>query len=153
MTRRTLLRLLLLGGGCWILWTLRTHPPRRAAEMTFASRKDQSVRTDVASRPVPQLTVTPLVGMAGQHATAQVTGLSTPANPEWRWARLVVESPDGSTPIDSLWPVPSSPQTRTWTLRGEGLTIISLALYTHNTEDVAWRTEYLLDTHEPNSLP
>lgn len=148
MTRRTLLGSLLtlpvLVLGCWSL-----RPPRPQAEEDVALRRAAAA----PRRPDPVLRVTPRVGMAGQQATAQVTGLTTPANAEWRWARLVVESPDGSTPIDSLWGVPSSPQTRTWTLRGEGLTIISLTLYAHTPEDAAWRTEYLLDTHTPNSLP
>lgn len=147
MTRRTLLGSLLtlpvLALGCWSL-----RPPRPHAA-------GESVLRPVAAsrRPDPLLRVTPLVGQVGQVATAQVTGLSDPANPEWRWARLVVESPDGSTPIDSLWGVPNRPQTRTWTLRGEGLTIVSLVLYTHDTRTVAWRTEYLLDTHSPDALP
>ena len=96
----------------------------------------------------PRLQVTPLVGASGQTATATITGLRTPANPAWRWARLTVEAPDGSLPVDSLWAVPTVPVTRTWRLTGDGAAVITLCLFTHDTASPDWCTEYLLDTHE-----
>jgi hypothetical protein len=76
----------------------------------------------------PLLRVRPDVAHEGQQATATVDGLQRPVVATWRWARLVVESADGSVPIDSIWQLPASPVRRTWTLRGTGDTWVTLTL-------------------------
>ena len=105
----------------------------------------QPVPVEIATT-MPRLRVDPLVGMAGQHATVTVSGLQTPARSTWRWAQLTVESPDGAIPVNSLWEVPAGPQVRSWILTGNGITVITLTLYTHNINVIDWRTEVLVET-------
>lgn len=102
----------------------------------------------IATEAGPQLRVEPHVGLSGQRATATVMGLGTPAR-SWRWARLTVESPDGTVPVDSLWAVPHhGSTTRYWRLSGDGPTIVTLSLYITDLTTPDWQTEFLLDTHD-----
>lgn len=110
---------------------------------------DPSPIQPVRHERLPQLRVEPRVGLSGQRATVTVAGLGQPSRTHWRWARLTVESPDGTVPVDSLWAVPAhGPTTRTWRLSGEGPTIVTLSLYGPELEWPDWQTEFLLDTHE-----
>ncbi len=105
----------------------------------------------ITTAAMPRLQVEPLVGMSGQYATVTATGLATLARPEWRWARLTVDAPDGARPVDSMWAVPSQmPIRRQWRLQEEGSTTIALSLYTDNLTQPDWHTRILLDTHEFN---
>jgi|DEB19_MinimDraft_3_1074340.scaffolds.fasta_scaffold31924_4 hypothetical protein len=117
-------RLLLLGGGLLLLsltalWTRAGD--ERVTPVVFAPAPPADL--------TPLLRVRPTVGEEGQQATATVDGLRHPAVATWRWARLVVESADGSVPIDSVWQLPAAPVRRTWTLRGTGDTWVTLTLF------------------------